>query len=191
MAALTKKVEIPLPSARYFNDLIRLKCGPDLMALDIFPNAKEVTESFAAWNAVLKHLIGRGFNFSEKAHAVCVGDGHTPRTGATFAYRSGWTAHSVDPALRERDYNVHRLLVHKKKIEDFSLVTDDPVVVVAVHNHASLDATLDVIQSPLIGVVAMPCCFTQTVRDQEPDIVYRDGGVWSPHDTIKVWRKVR
>lgn len=39
--------------SRYINEFIRLRGAPDLLALGVFPNAKEITETMAAWSAVL------------------------------------------------------------------------------------------------------------------------------------------
>lgn len=41
--------------SRYLDEFVRCRCAPDLLARKLFPNAKEVTESFAAYAAVRKH----------------------------------------------------------------------------------------------------------------------------------------
>lgn len=49
-----------------------------------FPNAKEVTESFGAFHAVNEHLSHLSRDDINVA-VICVGDGHSPRTGMLFA----------------------------------------------------------------------------------------------------------
>src|SRR5579872_7431860 len=44
------------PALRYLNEFTKLKCAPDLLAWGLFPNAKEITESLGAYNAIRKHI---------------------------------------------------------------------------------------------------------------------------------------
>lgn len=189
--------------SRYLNDLVRSPCGADLLALGLFPNQKEVTESFAAYHAVRTHL--RDFALSDPTVTlVAVGDGHTPRTAATFALRSAWRCISVDPNLKETGRHgvrgrptsrhwrtVDRLTVHAKRIEDVSIHCDGPAVIVAVHSHAQLPGAVAAVRAPRVAVVAIPCCVRQELRGQAPDIDYRDGGILSPENRVLVWRDAR
>lgn len=36
------QLRVRKPDLRYLDELLRLKCGPDLLELGLFPNAKEV-----------------------------------------------------------------------------------------------------------------------------------------------------
>lgn len=187
-------------SGRYLDEFVRTKPSADLLALGLFPNAKEITESLAAYNAVRTHL--RRFSLSDRGVTLAaVGDGHTPRTAALFAVRSAWTCHSVDPALRETGSNgvvgrpvsrgwrrIDRLTVHPRRIEDVAIEAER-VVIVAVHSHAPLDAALRSVRAQDVAVVAMPCCVPQDLG-APPDVAYEDDGVWSPQRTIRVWRSV-
>ncbi|HUS51341.1 MAG TPA: hypothetical protein VMZ91_14325, partial [Candidatus Paceibacterota bacterium] len=51
-------LQIKKPSLRYLNEFTRLKCGSDLLRSKVFPNAKEITESMGAYNALRTHLQG-------------------------------------------------------------------------------------------------------------------------------------
>ena len=75
------------PSVRYLTEFVRLKCGPDLLALKVFPNAKEVTESVAAHTALREWPGAREFGRPWRAYVI--GDGHAPRTGAFIAMMTG------------------------------------------------------------------------------------------------------
>jgi len=182
------------PSSRYFNEFIRLKCAPDLLALKLFPNAKEITESMGAYNAVRNHL--KHFDFADpKITLVCVGDGSTPRTAALFAFRSAWTCYSVDPKIRDKTcwQRINRLLIRRRRIEEFNLASCGKVVIVAVHSHADLTVAWDSVYASKEKVaVAIPCCKDQRIHrkgkwDEAGDIEYEDWGIWSPKRTIKIW----
>ena len=187
------------PSLRYLTELVNMKCGPDLLALGLFPNAKEVSESFAAFHAVRKHLRVMGLEGPqafgrEDITVIAVGDGSTPRTAATFAFRSRWTCYSVDPRLREKWWGwkpkgIDRLWGVAQRIEDCHPVFDGPTIIVAVHSHATLEATLGAIEAPLRHIVAIPCCVPQELCIA-PEIEYADWGIWSPERTVKIWLNV-
>lgn len=174
----------------YLNHLIKLRRGPELLSLGIFPNAKEVTESFAAYNAVLRHLNRFSLSDSEVA-LVVVGDGTTPRTATTFAFRSAWQCHSIDPKLTNRAMwsRIDRLTTHKAKAEDVRIKCKRAVVV-AVHSHAPLQAAINTVKgAEEIGVVAIPCCFEQKLFC-DANIVYEDAGIDSPKRSVYVWQSV-
>lgn len=187
----------------YIDELLGCSRGADFLRLGLFPNSKEVTESFGAYAAVRQHLRDLALN-DPAITMVAVGDGHTPRTAATFAMRSAWRCWSVDPNLAEtsgkgprhrpasrRWDQIDRLTVRPSRIEDVRIVCDGPCVIVAVHSHAVLAAALAVIEAPRVAVVAMPCCVPQTVPGREADIAYEDAGVTSPQRRVLVWRDVR
>lgn len=199
------KVELKKPNSIYFNQLLCLKCGPDLLLDELYPNAKEVTESMGAYDAVKRWLFKEA-NFGRKdITVVVVGDGGSPRTGGLFAYRTGWECVSVDPALnkplKERWKAIRRLRMIPKKIEeadlsflwkDYTFETKTDVVVVAVHSHANLTTSVNSIEDQggnVIGIVAIPCCFEQVLDpiDFEQIADYQDWGIWSDKRNVKVW----
>ncbi len=179
-------VEVEKARCRYMDEFLKCSCSPKLLSLKLFPNAKEITESFAAYEAVRSRC---DFRFDDPdVTCVCVGDGHTPRTGAVFAYRSKWMVYSVDPNMRVKEYGVDRLFLRKKRIEDIDFFTHEKVVIVAVHSHASLESAIISVGKPKhLFVVAIPCCFDQFVTGVPCDDEYEDEGIWSPHRTVLVW----
>ena len=187
------------PTCRYLTEFIRLNCAADLMAMKIFPNAKEITESFAAYSACRKHVP---FNMADPSVTVyCIGDGVTPRTGATFAYRTKWQVVSIDPKMRNKGAwaGIERLSCVTGKAEDFIRTTRaGKVLVVAVHSHANLEASVEAVArgSYALSVIAIPCCKPQdlihsyTGHILKPGYEYEDFGIWSPKRTVKVWTKM-
>lgn len=174
---------------RYFAECWKLSCMPDLLALRLFPNPKEFTESAGAYRAVEKclELHPKGL-----VQVVAVADGNSPRTAAVFALRTAWECHSVDPMLLDRGawHRIRRLTLHRCRIQDVALPWADVSVVVCVHSHVSLPASLDKIRANHIHVVAIPCCVPLELN-RPPDVEYLDLGIWSPHCRVKVWREVR
>ncbi|KUF99151.1 Histone-lysine N-methyltransferase [Phytophthora nicotianae] len=107
----------PPVSLRYLNEFVgKLHCAPALLQHGLFPDAKEVTESMALFNAVRRYIEPKNKGESLKENGkhdgiVVVGDGNTPRTAAMFAFRMrGWKCYSVDPAM-EKGSNEIRLWV--------------------------------------------------------------------------------
>ena len=75
-------------SSRYTSELLSLACGPRLLELGLYPDAKELTESFAAFSAVREHLKEHFVPHDPTVTVLCVGDGVAPRTAALFAFRT-------------------------------------------------------------------------------------------------------
>ena len=179
------------PSAKYINQLLKLKSGPDMLALGLFPNAKEVGESFSAYEAARKYL--RIFPLNDpNVVLIAVGDGCTPRTAATFAFRSTWKCISIDPSLKKDKIKwskINRLELINKKIEDVSTLEYENVIIAAVHSHAPMNKILEKIKAKHRALIVMPCCVKQETG-KEPDLRYRDYGVWSPHNWVSVWKDV-
>lgn len=190
-------VKLKRPTMRYLDEFIGINCAPDLVALKVFPNSKEVTESFAAFRAVAKGLCyDHTVELSDpETLVICVGDGSTPRTAATFAFRSRWTAWSVDPRANwtPKGPVLERIKSFRCRIED--LVEDNSkfkqTIVVAVHSHAVLDVAVKHLQQTghnVVAAIALPCCVPQTLFGIEPTISYEDWGIWSPKRTVLIWK---
>ncbi len=187
------------------NELLHLKCGAELVRLRVFPNAKEVEESFAAFAAVRRRLreLGRLDLLGNRAVTCLVpGDGTTPRTGATVALRTAWSVWSIDPRLRLSNaqaalgrkpftLDVERLYLLAMRVEQTSVPTmlldAELAVILAVHSHADLRPMVEAVPDgmPLL-VVAMPCC-RPLEAGWSPSLEYRDEGVRTAHNLIRVW----
>lgn len=185
-------------SLRYLDEFVYLSCSADLLQMQLFPNAKEITESFAAYEAARKYLWPRVNPGDPKVKLVVVGDGSSPRTAATFAFRTKWDCHSIDPSLRNKTcwQSIGRLSLYRNKIEElrpgkFGIQSGDTVVLVLVHSHASITASVEAV-TPCknLNVIAIPCCFPQVLPYTLTDM-YDDFGIHSPHRTVKVWADVK
>jgi hypothetical protein len=176
-------------AVHYASELCRLSCAP--MLIPLFPNFKEVTESFSAFAAVRNHLSWSSQR-DPSVTVVAVGDGSTPRTAATFALRTAWQAISIDPNLKggaRTARNIRRLAIDPRKVEETRTIAKRAIVV-AVHSHADLRAALRTIEADEVSVVTMPCCVPQ-VLSRPPDVEYEDYGCLSPQRTVMVWRDAR
>lgn len=183
---------------RYGDELFRIKCGPDLLALGVFPNLKELTESFGMYHAV-RRALGWGLMADPSVALVAVGDGHQPRTGATFAFRSRWTCYSVDPQAQPSvrftsvgRNRVERIHVVPARVEDWTLPPGySRAVIAAVHSHAPLQAAVRAcLSAARVDVFAMPCCVGQELS-RPPDFERVDPCISSPKRTVRAWLDYR
>lgn len=96
-------LSIHKPTLRYLDEFIKLKCAPDLLNLELFPNAKEITESMAAFNAVRKNVVNDNLTYhANHIMLLDVGSGNVPRTAALFAFRTKWDCIAIDPQLPKK-----------------------------------------------------------------------------------------
>lgn len=186
----TLRVTLRRPTLRYLNELVELRCAPDLLALGLFPNAKEVTESFACFRAARSVL---GLDPKDPSWTVIViGDGTTPRTAATFAFRTKWRCWSVDPALvvKESYGFVSNLYLYPQRIENLGPMWFKRLLVVAPHSHADLGKARELLHGDERHFIALPCCEPQNIPVLGDTKFYRydDWGVWSPARSVLVWR---
>lgn len=175
--------------SKHMRHFIAYNCAEDILARKIFPNGKEITESMAAFEGVRKHIVRSDKLLKKKdITLVSVGDGNTPRTAALFAFLTKWQCVSIDPNMKEGiDWEVDRLKIYKSRVEDLDLHYDD-VIIVGVHSHATMKATLFNITGDRRSLLAIPCCVPY--RDYPPTIEYRDYAIWSPKNTVKIWRNI-
>ncbi|TDH65287.1 hypothetical protein CCR75_000693 [Bremia lactucae] len=202
-----KTLSKPPVSLRYLNEFIgKLNCAPELLQHGLYPDAKEITESMALFNAVRRYIEPKSSNNNSSESSsdkddgiVVVGDGNTPRTAALFAFRMrGWKCFSVDPAMdkgpNERTIgwaNISNLVTICNKIENVRIILRR-VIVVLVHAHVALDQALGAVQADRVcGVVTLPCCnwygMQERLFGRYPDLVYDDFSVLSDHREIRLW----
>lgn len=194
------KVEVPFSEIRtVFHHIERfhgLSCAVDLMKWKVFPNAKEITESMGAFEALRKNKLagkGRPFEYDDRdVVCICVGDGRSPRTGALVACRTAWAVYSVDPNMKLNKTSwsdINRLTLVKDKVENFSIHAKKAIIL-SVHSHVGLPASIACVTGvERLAVVAIPCCVKQELR-VHADTEYRDKGIWSPCNNVKVWFNV-
>jgi hypothetical protein len=189
-------------------------CGGHLLPL--YPNAKEVTESAAAFRQVDK-FTQFSTDSSKRNAILVVGDGATCRTGAMFASLGGGHSQvvSIDPALNLRKIeNISKVLgstlsCFKGTIEAWLDQTEncnklknsqiDRVIIVAVHSHALFKNYIPQIASILpvsteLVVFAIPCCFSQHLSAKEAEATKLtlkldelDWGILSDKRRILLW----
>jgi len=170
--------------------------GSDL-ALEFFPNSKEISESVAAYRQLVSN------NYAIGDIVLVVGDGTRPRTGSIFASDSSHPqVYSVDP-LMYLQYNKpgEKLMGFQATIEDWlleegvRLTNCQHLTLVAVHSHAVLHEYLPTLQALLppnckLTIVAIPCCMPQEVPADSKLVLRRevvDWGILSQKRTVKVW----
>ena len=193
-------VKIRRPSLRYLNEFTQLKCSPDLLSHKLFPNAKEITESFGAYNALRMIQTDNPLN-DNTINCIVVGDGHKPRTGALIAFRTAWTVTSIDPLIYNKTMQygeinsvegIDRLTVMKLRIEDVPnqlMEFSGKVIIVCVHSHASLIACKRKIQGKQKYLISMPCCYPDDLGIP-PTITYIDWGIHSEKRTINIYKDI-
>lgn len=185
--------------SKYANDMVRLKCMPDMLALGLFPNFKEVTESFACYEAAAQMVDPKDPNVD--VHVI--GDGSTPRTAATCAFRSAWNCFSYDPNLHSRwkvlgehHGKVKRLWVcggRVEKVADLFLEQDLPSgtgILIFPHSHARMGGWVDDVRARYkrLVVISMPCCVPHDkCMGRDPNLDYQNRHITSPKRRIKAW----
>ena len=183
-------------SSRYMTEFLQLHCATELVESRVFPDAKEMTESFSAFNARRTQLSADFSADDPNITLVSVGDGHTPRTAALFAFRTRWNCVAVDPEMgfakdSKASYDIDRLQHHCAKIEEMRIKTKRCIIVM-VHAHVSLATTLRSIQAEdgTAACIALPCCNYYSAIDAPNRAVpeYEDMSVISPHRTVRVWK---
>jgi hypothetical protein len=175
------------------------KSAGDMLILGIFPDAKEITESFGAFNAVRTKLKKLYDLNNPNITLISVGDGRTPRTATLFAFKTKWQCLSVDPNLNQDkiplwESKVHRLHCIPKKVEDLTKFDwcfneYESAVIVAVHSHAPLGAILNKIKAEQRSLVSIPCCVPHNYNKTK-HIEYIDAGINSPKNLVKVWKTI-
>ncbi|MFW6008375.1 MAG: hypothetical protein ACOCP8_03825 [archaeon] len=183
-------LKVKKPTLKYVNKFLELDCKIDLMKYDIFPNAKEITETYAVYHAIRsnRNKFSISWNWDDNNTFISIGDGSTPRTAAFFAFMTNWDCHSVDPQLNieEKYDNIKRLHLYDKKIQEVNFDTD-VAILSFVHSHVDVDESLKSINADEYFIVAMPCCQELSIDDREPDMVYSDWGCFSPKRKVKIW----
>lgn len=188
---------------RYFESLRRHNFY-DLWKYNVFPNAKEFTESMGAYKSMCAMLFDYDLNYllgNKNVHCFVVGDGNSPRTGLVFAKGTTWNVHSFDPRMRMKwiANSTHQQLKsyscndqefirqHLPQILDQS--NEETVfVVVAVHSHADFNVTWNSLppKNRKVGL-AVPCCVKQKVDGLKPCWSVKDMAIHSEKNIVNCW----
>jgi hypothetical protein len=186
-----------------------------LLEANVYPDAKEITESVAMFRAVSQLFAGK----NEQSLVLVVGDGSSCRTAALFAalWPTCCRVVSIDPQMRDEYVNLGagplaplatKLECHRCTVEHW-LATSFPklaeqwtwtrVFVVAVHSHARVQNYLPALRNQTRALAlqdfvfaAMPCCVSQHVAFVKLGLVCAshcaDRGILSPKNTMFIWR---
>lgn len=177
----------------YINEFISLKCAPDLLAMKLFPNAKEITESMAMYHAIKKYVPHSVENFGNNnfASVFVVGDGSTPRTGTLVAFRTNWNVTSIDPNLKikSRYTGIKRLTLSTERVGVAKFKAEIPVIIVMPHAHVRIsEVNFSFPAGKIMAIISMPCCNTDKNLDWAK-VKYEDDKVFSPERRIGVWTR--
>lgn len=190
-------IDVPMLSARYIDELVRSTCFIDLLKSGWYPDAKELTESCAAFRASNK--LGLDWKRNDVC-VIAVGDGRYPRTAAMFAYRTQWTAIAVDPRACfhgevpevRRCYSIAKTLGDCLRPWDAcGLPLFSDYVFACVHSHAPVEELIEAASlcPGRVHVISNRCCVDDTLPT-EPTHEYMDWGIWSPERRVRIWREL-
>lgn len=179
------------PELKYINTLLGLRCFIDLLKWELFPNAKEMTESHGAFMGIEK--LGLDIK-NPDMHCIVVGDGNTPRTAGYLATRTKWKCMSIDPLLKQDkipfwESNIRNLACVPKRVEELAPIFVENMVIVSVHSHAYAKHILQHLLAVNRSLVSIPCCVKQHY-DGKPDFSYEDLSIWSGKRKVELWKRI-
>lgn len=188
----------------YVDRLFSMACFQDLVRLQVFSSAKDVSESMAALQAV------KQIN-EEKTVCLCVGDGSTPRTAVLACYLQKWASVvSIDPALKDAWVGSEpkgvvgligfqgTLQAYMESVSVSNITTHyNHLVILLVHSHARFigPCRINLVRAkfgtPKTTLVSLPCCtrfrHAQDLHFQ-PTTQYDDDCVFSACRTVQIWK---
>ena len=187
-----KKLKDKWVPAKYLQRFLSLNSAADMLEKRLFPTSntlKEVAESMSMFYAVSEKIMSWDTSIDrnmDNINIVVIGDGHTPRTAALFAYMTKWKCFSVDPEFRKEEYNIKRLTLSKSKIEDVSYDFGDEVTIIILpHSHAPVQKCWDNIKSNKKWLIKMECCTRDKLNI--PAYFYKDKYAITPANEIYIW----
>ena len=204
----TAHVAIPNKHVKRIDTFLGRECALDLLALGLYPDAKEISEAESMRRAcVLKLNMRPGCS---KTTAVIVGDGKVPRLGALLAFTTRWNVFSIDPLMEFNpiEKGVRNLTVFKDKVQNIEKLDwgeQHPcrIVLCAPHSHVDFNIGAQLIKNSIhdpklvavVNAVASPCCMTQKLFDRDGEEVvchqrYMDLGNWSTKASIMMWHHI-
>lgn len=174
----------------YINRFIKLNCSSDLLGYKLFPNAKEITETFACLGSVEKVIHGFDETFAKnnkEVTACVIGDGVVPRTAAFLAHITAWNCVSIDPMMRRIDWNeIKRLKVYDTKVEQVPSQEAENVLIFMPHSHAPIESCWNLYpNTKKKWLIKMPCCTHD--RLNRPMLSYKDFGIWSEKRSMEIY----
>lgn len=174
---------------RYLYRFFGMNTAPLLMTEKVFPNLKEVTESIGAFEAINKYVFDLGYDRKDDSiQVLVVGDGNTPRTAALIACMTKWTVHSVDPRMKDKNWNFKRLHTYKNKVENIE-IKGKKGLIVCVHSHAKLSDSIAAMKGfEYLHLINIPCCVKPDIS--KPDVSYIDESIHSGKRNVELYFNV-
>lgn len=178
-------------SSRYINRYISLSCSAELQEEKMFPNVKEITESFGMLNAcmMLEQWDSEITKDNTTVSVFVVGDGKKPRTAALIAFLTKWNCVSIDPIMEYTNTKIDRLTPFRTKIENitFKQTSETIRIVLLPHSHAEITTTFKKLNRDNLKCwfITMPCCVPHNLNI--PCVEYRDPHVMSEKNFIKIY----
>jgi len=194
----------------YVDVVFGMKCFSELVRLQVYPDAKEISEAYGALLGITHMLfpnLPRRKAWRQKGVLIlCVGDGSTPRCGALVAFLTRWKAITIDPCLKERwigenPEGVRNLTGFSNTIEDWVDVASfdsnvEHLGLLCVHAHVRLRGKVSIqnlrkrYEFPRTLLLSIPCCgkfrFQADMRTK-PDREYEDPCIFSKHRKVRIW----
>jgi hypothetical protein len=139
-------------SMMYLNQFLGWDCSRALLNMELFPDAKEITESVGCLWAIKQHMDSISWQEKEVT-CIVVGDGIRPRTAALACFLTKWRrVISVDPLISEDTvrefaaYDIAGLEMRGAKIQE-TIVDIDPeldraVLIILPHAHVTPNSAL-------------------------------------------------
>jgi len=170
MCVKQRKYDHKSYAIKYINQYFGLKCSAEMQELRLFPNLKEIQESFSIINNVQNYCMKTDTNIDFKnpnINVYVIGDGVTPRTAAVFNFLTKWKTFSIDPLMRiENDYStIQNLNVFKGKAED--VFVDNPdiveqkdyIFIILPHSHIeNTNSIYRYFKNQKTWIINLPCC---------------------------------
>lgn len=181
--------------AKYINRFISQNSSADMMGMELFPNVKEILESYSFLYLVEEKLSKWDNNIQKSnpnIHCIVVGDGTKPRTAATMCFNTKWKVWSIDPELRielQWEEHIRNLSCVDEKIQDVWVNQGEPEVVLIFlpHSHAPVQECWNNIYKdhPNKWLVKLECC----TKDELPweHFVFKDKYLMSSANKFKIW----
>jgi hypothetical protein len=141
-------------SMKYLDLFLQWSCCSPLLAMGLFPDGKEITESVGCLWAVKMHLEQSLKLSDHQVTCIVVGDGARPRTAALACFMTKWRrVISIDPAITpetmtefEQVHRIDRLEMRPARMQD-TVIEVDPekdecVVIILPHAHVCPNAAI-------------------------------------------------
>jgi hypothetical protein len=147
-------------SMKYLDLFFQWGCSTSLLAIGLFPDAKEITESVGCIWGIKSHFAKSLKLNDHDVTCIVVGDGAKPRTAALACFMTKWRrVISVDPAITPETmkefaekHQIDRLELRSARMQD-TVIEIDPekdkcVLIILPHAHVCPNAALAQLHFP-------------------------------------------